>query len=192
MLNPSEVFIGRRPLYDGDLQVVGYELVWNEWLSEAGSDLSAENHAAEAFATVLVDIGLDTLAPGLPAFLRIRPGWLSGNFPWMLPTDQLVLCVDEQMSADPTVVSRLKKLSDDGIRIAVNTRREMRQQMMPALTLADYVIIDLQERKKLEVADEAGVFAALDVSLIAANIRSDDDLDLCRRLGFDLFYGSLF
>lgn len=192
MLDPSEVFIGRRPLYHGDLQVAGYELVWNEWLSESGSELGAENQAAEAFATVLVDVGLDTLTSGLPAFLRIRPGWLSGNFPWMLPTDQMTLCIDEQMGADPALLPRLKQLSTDGFRIAVNTHREVRQQMMPALKLADYVIIDLQERKTAEVADEATGFAELDVTLVAANIRTDDDLDLCRRVGFDLFYGSLF
>src|SRR5919108_4937839 len=66
-VDPSEIAVVRRPITDGDGEVVGYELV-------AGGD--GVQGTAGMLLDVFGDVGLDRLAGRHPAWVRIDPEFL--------------------------------------------------------------------------------------------------------------------
>ena len=91
MAEPLHAYVGRQALFDRRLQVVGYELLYRNSDENRARFSDADKATAETMLNAFVELGLDTLAPGLPVWVNLPEAFLLGKYPIPLPPERAVL-----------------------------------------------------------------------------------------------------
>ncbi|MDA8290259.1 MAG: EAL domain-containing protein [Actinomycetota bacterium] len=185
-----DIVVGRQPVFDRELTVVGYELLFR---SLAGASLGGEPDGDLMTTSVLfssVGIGVNRLVGDKVIFCNADRGLLTGSVPVVLAPDRTVFEVGESVVPDDEVVAGCERLVREGFIIALDHFR-FADGIERLLELASIVKIDLQL-----VSDDAlpGLMERCreyDVSLVAEKVETPTQLSHCRDLGFDYFQGYL-
>jgi EAL and modified HD-GYP domain-containing signal transduction protein len=187
----AEVVVARQPILDRDERITGYELLFS-----ASSGRAVANHAHDATARVLVqsvaDVGLEQVAAGHPAHVKLTRELLVAVRPLPLPPGRVVIGLDGNHGADIALLSILQELGETGFTVALDGFRS--GAAWEALSEhARVVKLDIREMKG------DGLLRTLDflrkrdeLSLIARGVDTREDYDVCRALGFDAFQGLFF
>ncbi|MDA8296067.1 MAG: EAL domain-containing protein [Actinomycetota bacterium] len=184
-----DVVVGRQPVFDRDLEIVGYELLFrpvadsNSTLGEVDGDLMT---SAVLFSSV--SIGIDRLVGDKTVFCNADRGLLVGSQPIILPPERTIIEVHGSIATDPEALAGCHRLYDEGFLIALDdfTGVEGAEVM---LELASMVKIDLQLVPEEDLAGLIESCRGFGVLLAAERVETDHQLHLCRALGFDYFQG---
>lgn len=86
MTDSSEVFLARQPIFDRNVRVVGYEVIFRGHEAEGASDGAIAHNAQAAAATVvintLVELGLERLVSSHQAWINLPGEFLLGSSLW--------------------------------------------------------------------------------------------------------------
>ena len=186
-----DVLVGRQPIFDGELRVIAYELLFRGNHGETtaefdDADLATDQVIDNTFRT----IGLTNLVGELPAFINLTRRALFGTDALPLSKEKVVLEVLEDIEVNRELMERLRTLSKEGFRIALDDfacdpgHDEL-------VAIADIVKIDVHMFDSETLARHVSSLRRHDVKLLAEKIESQEQLDLCRQLGFDYFQGYL-
>src|SRR5580658_11234158 len=109
-----EVYLGRQPIVDRRLNVVGYELLFRS--SEANFCDSTDDFAAtsQVIVNAVLGVGLDRLLGGKPAFINFDRKLLLGDWTTLLPPDKAVIEILETVPPDPEVLTVCHNLQQQG------------------------------------------------------------------------------
>ena len=115
------IFLARQPIYDKQQEVIAYELLYRNKVSNR-ADITDNNKAtAEVFVSALVDIGLENIVGNQLAFINLTRSYLLDPLPLPLMQKQIVLEVLEgDQLPDEKLIARLKDLVDLGYQIAID------------------------------------------------------------------------
>ncbi|WP_019136801.1 EAL and HDOD domain-containing protein [Cellulomonas massiliensis] len=132
---------------------------------------------------------LEHVAHGRLLFVRCPRAFLVGDLPIPRRPDRLVIEVTDAHDVDAEVVAGLRRLREDGFRIALASFVDTTHQRR-LLPLADFVKIDVRDldvegHPVVEVARSYGA------ALVAEYVESPETLRAARDLGFTLFQGNL-
>jgi len=132
---------------------------------------------------------LEHVAHGRLLFVRCPRAFVVGELPIPRRPDRLVIEVTDAHDVDAEVVAGLRRLREDGFRIALSSFVDTIPQRR-LLPLADFVKIDVRDldvegHPVVEVARSYGA------SLVAEYVESPGTLRAARELGFTLFQGNL-
>jgi len=185
---PLYAYVGRQAIFDRQLDVVAYELLYRD---------SEENHARfsdanEATATTMlnafVELGLDHLVGELPIYVNLPLDFLLGRYPIPLPPERTYLEVLEDVPATPEVLGALHAFRRRGFRIALDDF-VLTDASRPLLALADVIKISVLGLSPEEVAAQyAGLRGHCEL-LLAEKISTHSEMEHLRALGFELFQG---
>ncbi len=183
------VYVGRQPIYDRDLSVVAYELLFR---GDEHDDQARFSDPDEASARVMLntflEIGLDKIVGDHRAYINLPRSFIVGPFPVPLPQDRVVLEILEDIEVDDTLVEALGRLAAAGYRIALDDF-DGRPELEPLLALAHIVKLDVQATPPDLLATRYARLRAMGVELVAEKVETRDDFDRCRAMGFDYFQG---
>ncbi|MHB1975195.1 MAG: EAL and HDOD domain-containing protein [Acidimicrobiales bacterium] len=178
-----EVAVGRQPVFDEDLVVVGYELL-------------APRSPRVVTSTVLVHdavrIGLDRLVGDKTIFCDLDAAALRSEEPVSLPCDRAILEIDASATIDDVLLCRMKQLVADGFVLALDHIES--GVVDPRLVeLVGVVKIfrnhsGLVERVVEQFLGREGVARPV---LVALGVETREDFEQCRAEGFDYFQGNL-
>jgi c-di-GMP phosphodiesterase len=108
--NSSDVLVARQPIFDEDMKVVGYELLFRG--GEAGEAVIV--HPDGATATVVLnsftEISLDSLVGAKPAWVNLSREFVLGGLAQALPAGLLVLEILEDQVIDSELVTAIVDL----------------------------------------------------------------------------------
>ncbi len=188
--NPSSplVFIGRQPIYNRDLTIHGYELLYRCDERNCANVVDGDLATTEVIVNALLEIGLDKIVGYLPAFFNFTRRFILEQRHYPLPPGQLVIEVLEDVPADPEILEALRELSRRGHRIALD-------DFIPSaaarslLDLADIVKIDIRQHSVQELKGIVDQVKHLPLQLLAEKVETLEEFEICRDLGFDLFQG---
>src|SRR4051794_40002185 len=91
----DHVHLGRQPMFDSNLSVVGYELLFRRAdVLEAGVR-APEQAPADVVVRTFADFGLEAVVGNKLAFVNLPRGFLVGRHPLPFSPDQVVLEVLE-------------------------------------------------------------------------------------------------
>lgn len=143
---------------------------------------------SEVFVHTVLDIGTAHLMHGLPAFVNLGRGFLLEGRPLPMSPDELVIEVLEDVPPEMAILERLKGLSRQGYRLALDDF-QFRDGLQPLIELADIIKLDVQalDRPTLESHVRLGRLAGK--KLLAEKVESVEELEWCHGLGFDYFQG---
>jgi len=137
------VTVARQAIYDANLQVIGYELLYRHSADNTAVIDDAAVATAQVIIAAVIDIGLNTLVGSHPGFINCPRDILTRPESMPGPTERVVIEVLEDVVADDEVRAGIKCLRDRGHLIALDDF-EYGALSHALLDMADIVKIDLQ------------------------------------------------
>jgi EAL and modified HD-GYP domain-containing signal transduction protein len=188
MTEPLHAYVGRQALFDRRLQVVGYELLYRNSEENRARFTDADKATAETMLNAFVELGLDTLAPGLPVWVNLPEAFLLGKYPIPLPADRTVLEVLEDVPVTPELIASLERYRADGYKIALDDFI-LTDATRPLLDLAWAIKVDVLNVPREEVARQFNELKPAGAIMVAEKISTHDEHVFLRDLGFFYFQG---
>jgi len=184
-----EKFIARQPIFDNQLRVHAYELLFR---GGPQNFFQARTHAA---ASVIADsitlFDLQTLTGHARAFINVDELALRLRAPHLLPASRIVVEILESVKATDEVVGICRELRQDGYLLALDDFLGD-NKLQPLVNLASYLKVDftlLDANGRKRVAQQ---FSANGAALLAEKVETQRDLDEARNLGYTYFQGYFF
>lgn len=181
-----QFLVGRQPIFDDQLEVFGYELLFR---SPAGGDQDGDRKTADVLVHAGLDIGLDRLVGTKLAFVNATRSFLVSDQDFPLPPERVVVEVLEDIVADEAVVAGCRRLVAKGYRLALDDYVWRADD--PLLPLAAIVKLDVLTIPGADLARQVERCSVYGAKLVAEKVENLDQLEACRRAGFDLFQGYL-
>ena len=183
------VHIGRQPIYDRAGGVVAYELLFRGSRDATGADRSNSYATSQVIVNAFTEFGVADLAGDRTCFINLTRDFITGELELPFEPERVVLEILETVEVDDEVVAGVAALVERGFAVALDDFVWGRGHER-LLDLASYVKLDLLGADPTGVADECRRCRAHGrVRLVAERLETAADVDLARRLGFDLYQG---
>lgn len=185
------VYIGRQPIYNCDLKVTAYELLYRDSEANFADGVDGEMMTTQVIINAFLDIGIDELVGEHIAFINIPRGYIIGEQTHSLPKDRVVLEVLEDVEVDDKVVLGVQNLVDQGYNIALDDFI-YHDTVQPLVKLANIIKIDLMALDRAKLDQYVKRLKSQDVKLLAEKVETKEEFDYCKLLGFDYYQGYFF
>lgn len=188
----QDIYIGRQPIFDRDLEVYAYELLFRSGSLNQAADANApfdgDRATSQVIVNAFIEIGLDQIVGNRRAFINLTRSFVTAATPLPFPQDRVVLEILEDIEPDAEVLAGLRTLAGQGYQMALDdfVFQEDRQAL---LEVAHIVKIDLMAVPRETLQAEVARLRRHDVRLIAEKVETHEDFEQCRELGFDYFQG---
>lgn len=188
-MNTAQVVVGRQPIFNRDLLIVGYELLYRSAgsLDHADTGTAGDEMTASVFAGAL-SIGLHRLVGEKDIFCNADRGVLSGAVPLLLPPSRTTVEVTDSTHYDIELEDGCRRLERAGYHIALDDFIWF-PGAEKVLEIASTVKIDVQRQgldAALALAERVRPFG---VRTVAHKLETESALNRCLDAGFDLFQG---
>ncbi|MBL4763417.1 MAG: HDOD domain-containing protein [Gammaproteobacteria bacterium] len=190
----SDVFIGRQPIFDADLQVCAYELLFRS--SKEGKFagvVDGDQATSQVFMNAFIDIGLYNLVGKKKAFFNLTRHYLTTPDLVLVPPEQVVLEVLEDIVVDRELVDAVSKLKKRGYTIALDdialNDLDVNKDMQDMISMAEIIKIDCLELSQTQVKEHVEFFNMQNVDLLAEKIETREEFNFYKKLGFKFFQG---
>ncbi len=184
----SEALVGRQPIYDRTLDVYGYELLFRKSFQGSAEFDDGDAATSRVILNAFHTIGIQEVVGTRRAFINLTRGFIVGDFELPVPTEGVVLEVLEHVEPDEEVLEGLRSLQAKGFTIALDDF-VLDERSAKMLDFASIVKLDIVELGWEAVEAQVAELRTRELVLIAEQVRSLEDFERCRALGFDLYQG---
>ncbi len=189
-----DVVVGRQPIFDSDLAVVGYELLPGRRVPPGGRggapDGGGAGSATRALLYDAVAIGLSRLVGDLTVCFDVDGTVLGEGLPVQFAPERTVFEIGCETACDEAVLESCAVLVDAGYRLALDHVASPRLDPR----LAELASVVKLERELLAGGGLDGVvelFGEPRPLFLALGVEDFEDLDRARKIGCDYFQGDL-
>ncbi len=183
-----ESLVGRQPIYNRDLEVFGYELLFRTEGADTADFEDGDAATSHVILSAFHEIGMQAVVGRKHAFLNLTRGFIVGEYPLPVPTAGVVLEVLEHVEPDREVLRGLADLVERGYTIALDDF-VLDGRTAPFLEFADIVKVDIDALDREQVRAQLAALRVKDLLLVAEQVRTSQDFEDCLALGFDLYQG---
>ena len=187
----SEVYVARQPIFDGQLGLWGYELLFRR----ANENTAVVGDQDAATSTVVInsftEIGLETLVGDHAAWLNVSRDFIVSKLPLTLPPKRIVLELLEEQVVDDVLLTALTQLRQLGYTIALDDFT-WDEQHAPLVEHVGIVKIDFLASTQEQIAADVERLRRPGVMLLAEKVETREDYRRALDLGFDLAQGYFF
>ncbi|MFZ3341404.1 MAG: HDOD domain-containing protein [Terriglobales bacterium] len=182
--------IARQAILTADENVTGYELLFRE-NSDKNHFTSDVDHATGTAIDTLNVVGLDVLCDGRLAFINCTYHMLMKEFFLLLPSDEIVIEIQETVRADATVVAACRRLKQRGYVLALDNfvKDDAREDLVP---FADFIKVDVKMVPQAQSAFLAARYGNKDCQMLALKVENLESFATARQNGFTQFQGYFF
>jgi EAL and modified HD-GYP domain-containing signal transduction protein len=188
----SGFMVGRQPIFDSELAVRGYELLFR---GSGPTSPGGDAMTAEVLVRAGLDLGLQSLVGSKLAFVNATRPFLVGDQVVPLPPEQTVIEIVEGLPCDSEAVAGCRRLVAQGYALALDDRAWAGNDLPgpgdPLLELVSLVKLDVLALPPARLEAMVRRCAELGVQVVAEKVETAEQLEYCRDLGFELFQGNL-
>jgi len=189
----EEVLLGRQPIVNDRLELVGYELLFRD---PANLRHAVVDDHAQATATVIThafsQFGIVAALGNYLGYINVDKDFLNDDAIELLPADKVVLEVLEHGEITPEVIARCRELKARGYTLALDDLVHLSDPVRQLLDVVSVVKVDLAQVGEDRLPDLVAQLRGLPVKLLAEKVETRAQMERCRELGFDLFQGYFF
>lgn len=187
-----DVWVGRQPIFDGDVKVRAYEVLYRSGARGSRHVVGEDRATAETIVHTFIDLGLETITGGRRAFLNFSREMLVGGFAELLPADAVVIEVLEHTGADDAVIEACDRLKRAGYRLALDDYVHGTGSHELLVPMADIIKVDFK-RSSVEARLEAvRQLKRPGRVMLAEKVESERQFEWARRNGYEHFQGFFF
>ena len=202
-MSMNELLIGRQPIFDRNLDVVAYELLYRS-VGQGNKAMVTDGYQAtrEVIMNSFSEVGLETLVgKDKKAYINAPREFIIKKDYCILPKGRVVIEILEDIVIDPEMVAALRELKSEKYEMALDDVINI-QPVAKIIDLANIIKVDLmgfslgdlpepERLDQLEIKLRNIIFAiqGRPVYLLAEKVETQQEYDLCKMLGFHLFQG---
>lgn len=185
----SEVFVGRQPIYDRELGVYGYELLFRSGEANNAADVvCADGATSQTIVNTFIEIGLEKIVGSRFAFINLTESFFLEEDKLPISPKQVILEVLEDIPVTDKLIAAVERLHKQGFIIALDDYI-YNPSHKPLIEMAEIIKIDLMAMSREELIEHVRILKPFNKKLLAEKIETLDEYDLCMDLGFDYFQG---
>ncbi len=189
----EEILLGRQPIVNDRLELVGYELLFRD--PDNFRRAVVDDHA-QATATVIThafsQFSIASALGHCRGYINVDKDFLNDDAIELLPADKVVLEVLEQGEVTPEVLARCRELKARGYTLALDDMVHLGEAMRQMLEVVAIVKVDLALVGEEQLPRLVAQLRGQPVKLLAEKVETREQMERCRQLGFDLFQGYFF
>lgn len=185
------MFIARQPIFNNQLEVYGYELLFrlNSQSTQFGG-VSSQG-ATAAVITGLYESGIENIVEDKLAFINFDEIFIHSSALELIKPNQMVVEMLEKIKIDKALMERLKAIKDKGYKIALDDFEET-YQTYPLSPFASIIKYDLMATPLETIAADAATALTQGKVLLAEKVETQDEFHQAAAMGFQLFQGYFF
>jgi EAL and modified HD-GYP domain-containing signal transduction protein len=188
----GDVFIARQPIFDRNMDVFAYELLFrNSGESFAANITDGDRATSTVILNTFIDIGIENLVGSRAAFINLTRLFISNPDLMLAPHNQLVLEVLEDIEPNEVILDTLRTLKDKGHTIALDDF-VYHNKFEPYIDLADIVKLDVMTEDREALIQHAERLKPRGIRLLAEKVETHDEFEFLKALDFDYFQGYFF
>ena len=190
----DNIYIARQPIYDAQLKVVAYELLFRSGQTTNAADfLDGDEATRNVIVNSITEIGMDQLVGPHRAFINLTHNHVLQMAEQPMPElkDRLVLEVLEDIKADKEIIEAVTKLANDGFTIALDDFIYS-ESLQPLVEVSDIIKIDLMALTVEELEVHVKKLSNGKRKLLAEKVETKEEFERCKELGFDYYQGYFF
>jgi len=189
MTEPLHAYVGRQAVFDRNLKVVGYELLYRNSEENRARFDDPDQATAATMLNAFVELGLEKLVGGeLPVYINLPESFLLGRYPIPLPPERTIIEVLEDVPVTPELLDAVRLFRAHGFKIALDDF-VLSDVTRPLLEHADIVKVDVLGLPQDEIEDQFDELRPSCRTLLAEKISTHDEMVFLHHIGFDLFQG---
>lgn len=184
----GRVHVGRQPIFDQGLDVLGYELLFRAGEEAFSAAQSGDMATTRVIINTFTEFGLDKLVGQKLAFVNVTRPFVVGTMPVPFTPDVAVLELLENIESDPDVLTGVQALRDEGYALALDdfVFEPGRVAFLPHV---DYIKLDVLDVDPEVLTRRVERSREYPVKLVAERVETAEHMQLATDLGFDYFQG---
>jgi len=185
-----DIYVGRQPIYNKDLGVYGYELLFRTGENNAAvmGDITADGATSTTIINSFLEIGLEKLVGKRFAFINLTEVFLNEEEALPISPEQVIIEVLENIPVNFQLLKSIKRLSEAGFVIALDDYI-YNPAHKPLVAMADIIKIDIMQLSQKELITHVKILKKFKAKLLAEKIETMEEYEFCIKLGFDYFQG---
>jgi c-di-GMP-related signal transduction protein len=186
-----EQFIARQPIFDTQLEVFGYELLFRNGVENCFSGIDEDQATSQVIAGSALLFGMESLLGAGKGFINFTRKALLLDYASVLPKKQIVVEILENVEPDDEVMDACRRLKKQGYLLALDDfvydKRFDGLLKMADIVKVDFFVSDLDERNRMVEA-----FSPLGIKMLAEKVETREEYDQALEMGYDYFQGYFF
>lgn len=187
----SDIYIARQPIYDRDLNVYAYELLFRGDTTNEAGFVDGDQATSDVIVNTFMEIGLNNIVGDRLAFINLTRAFIVDERPISLPRDRVVLELLEDIDADEEVIQATRRFVEQGYKIALDDFI-FHESLRPLVEAASIIKIDVMALEEAEIRAHVEELRHYPLKLLAEKVEHQAMYQLCVELGFDYFQGYFF
>ena len=191
----ERIFLGRQPILGREQQLLAYELLFRSGPIVTG-DPARIDDPTQATATVIANaftgLGKDETLGAYRGFINVDSQFLFSDLIEALPPTLIVLEILESVPPTPEVIKRCRQLHALGFSLAMDDVVKVDDAYRPLFELAEIIKVDVLHVDADQLTKLVAELKPFGKKLLAEKVESVEQVEECKRLGFDLFQGYYF
>ena len=185
----SELLLARQPIFNRNLEVIAYELLYRSVSDrENAKVIDGDLATTQVILDTFSELGLESIVGNKIAFINLTRNFLIGKFPIPFAPNRVILEIMEDIPIDKPLIQGVEKLADDGYTLALDDIVSSKG-ILPIIESASIVKIDLAAIDRTTLPQLVSRFRQFNLKLLAEKVETRQEYELCYRMGFDLFQG---
>ncbi|MBC8014765.1 MAG: HDOD domain-containing protein [Sporomusaceae bacterium] len=188
----SECIIARQPIFDINLKIYGYELLFRRISTNASADFDPEEATSSVLVNGMFVIGLEELTKGKLAFVNFSRKMLINDVMTFLPNKDIAIEILETVEPDEECLSACTKLKEAGYKIVLDDF-VYHPKFDSFIAIADIIKVDFLLNSAAECEALPRRFAnRTDLIFLAEKVETYDQYMQGKKWGYSLFQGYFF
>lgn len=186
-----EIFLARQPIFEISEKVYAYELLYRSGFRQGPAGVDGSSASARVIVDSIFSLGVDTLTGGKKAFINFTRELLLGDYIQLLPADQVVVEILEDVLPDAQTLAACRQLKTRGYTLALDDFAYS-PEMEPLLELVDIVKVDFRSTSLQECGELVERLGPPGIKLIAEKIETREEWKQAVQMGYGYFQGYFF
>ncbi|MBN1291762.1 MAG: HDOD domain-containing protein [Candidatus Latescibacteria bacterium] len=182
------VYVGRQPIYNQELLVSGYELLFRDCNTDKANIKDHDLATSQVILNTFMEIGIERLVGNGMAFINLTRGFIIEKFPLPMLQGRVVLEILENIPIDKKLITALYDLRDLGYQLALDDVVQP-EKVSLLLDVVDIVKLDLIQTDLSRLHEYVSFLRKYNVQLVAEKVETLDMFDLCKGYGFEFYQG---
>ena len=187
-----DIFVARQPIFDSKQEIFAYELLFRDGSKENSYRAKDGDQAtAQVIVNSMWSMGIDTITNGKRAFINFTHNHLTEEITSILPPEQVVVEILEDVEPTKEVIAACKNMRRKGFLLALDDF-VFEEKFKPFLDIADIIKVDFSLVPLVEQWDLFVHCADKKIKFLAEKVETQDQFAIALEMGYSYFQGYFF
>lgn len=186
VMSIQHTLLARQPIFDRDLNISAYELLFRSDANNQASFLDGDSATSQVMLNAFNELDIQEVVQNHPAYINFTRNLILNPPPF--DKKRFVIEVLETVEVDDELIRNLQALKNSGYTIALDDF-VYDSRWDPVLRIADIVKLDVLALDQNALQEHVQKLLPFKVQLLAEKVETHEMFHTCMSLGFTLFQG---